>query len=126
MKIYPEFSHKILRFKRLSEENLKKEFLLVGSEVVNALKNMIPSLSDPDMLNYMCQQLSKKLKNYQFTAYDFYLMKEALIMTIERINHTVHGFVESSIETKWAITKVFKLVRNLMCEKDMDEIDDQK
>lgn len=122
--LFPEIKPKFPMFKFVQNEHLDSEFLKVGSEVTNAIKSLIPSLSDPDLVNYICQQLSKNLKDISFSAYDFYLLKEALLVTVEKLGHSIQ--VEITKETKWAITKAFKIVRNLIFQKDMDEVKDPK
>ena len=67
------------------------------------------TIENAHILYHLCTQEKSKVDGYGFTAGDYYMMKEALLMTLEEVMNT-----ELSNQTKTAIVKICKLVRNFI------------
>lgn len=114
--MYPEITAKIFGpdwdEHDISDNRLNK----LGFQIIAKTKSYVVSLDEPDLLYIQCKADREEVTAFGFTAYDYYVMKEALMLTLESIMKQ-----ELSGEQNWAITKTFKIVVNLIHGEDMDK-----
>lgn len=84
--VYPEIIHKFEDFDNLEGDELKNEFNVFGQKAFDSIKNMVATLDDMSILYQVCRMERKALERFKFTAADYYLMKEAIIMVFENFN----------------------------------------
>lgn len=82
-RIYPELLSKFKQISQADENQVEQLLSQIGSSVVDGLMTVVLSLEEVEVLFYVCQQTALKLQKYEFTAGEYFFLKEALIMTIE-------------------------------------------
>ena len=113
--IYPELAFKFPELDGVAD--VEKTYANLWEKVLDAAKYLVASLDDVNILNHLCRQEKEKVKGFGFSGGDIYLMKEALIMTLEELIKK-----ELSVQTKTAVAKVCKLIGNFVMNKDLDKI----
>ena len=117
--IYPELARKFPELE--GQADAEEQVLVLWEPVLNAAKNFVATMEDVHILFYLCTQEVKRLEGYGFTAADFYMMKEALLMALEEVMQK-----QLSNQAKTAIVKFCKLIRNFVVNKDLDDCSDDE